>query len=104
MDAEDPSINEVIPTVDVAAAETPAIAAVDPTVVPTKNDNDDDEDDDDTPIFGAGPFAKLPPHTFFPMNFGSMKGGSVAVANAFSTGKGSAFSHAVAHGAPAQSN
>lgn len=38
------------------------------------------------------------PHTFFPMTFGSTGGGTVAVANSFSTGKGSAASHAVAYG------
>lgn len=41
----------------------------------------------------------FPPHTFFPMNFGNTHGGSLAVANSFSTSKGGAFSHAVAHGA-----
>lgn len=38
------------------------------------------------------------PHTFFPMSFGSTAGGTVAVANSFSTGKGSSASHAVAYG------
>lgn len=42
--------------------------------------------------------APSPPHTFFPMNFGNSGGASIAVANSFSTGKGSAASHAVAYG------
>lgn len=40
------------------------------------------------------------PHTYFPMHFAHSAGGSVAVANSFSTGKGHAYSHAVAYGAP----
>lgn len=40
------------------------------------------------------------PHTYFPMHFAHSTGGSVAVANSFSTGKGNAYSHAVAYGSP----
>lgn len=58
---------------------------------------DDDVDDADEPTF-VPVFADKHPHAFFPMQFGNMRGGSVAVANAFSTGKGSAASHAVAYG------
>lgn len=40
-----------------------------------------------------------PAQTFFPMHFlGSTSDGTIAVANSYSTGKGSAASHAVAYG------
>lgn len=52
-------------------------------------------DEADEPAVSVPSF---PPHTFFPMNFGAMNGASLAVANGFSTGKGDAYSHAIAHG------
>lgn len=93
IDAPIPAVGEEFPTV--AADGTPAVPAV-------ENDDDDDEDDEDEEFVPVIPVSKKggkqPPHTFFPMSFGRNQGGSIAVANSFSTGKGSASSHAIAYG------
>lgn len=39
-----------------------------------------------------------PMYTFFPVTFGRTGGGTIAVANAYSTGKGAVRSHAIAYG------
>lgn len=39
-----------------------------------------------------------PMYTFFPVTFGRAAGGTIAVANAYSTGKGAVRSHAIAYG------
>lgn len=69
-----------------------------------ESDADHEEDEEasnaeDTPAFG-GP-GKWKPPVFFPMQFGRSTGGAVAVANSYSV-RGSAISHAVAHGSPAR--
>lgn len=44
-----------------------------------------------------------PTYTFFPVTFGRAAGGTIAVANAYSTGKGAVRSHAIAYGSNAAS-
>lgn len=86
----------------VSSEEFPVVA--DPEPVQPKEAEEDDEDDEDDeeeivpvfPVFKKG--QRMP--TFFPMQFGSTSGGSIAVANSFSMGKGGAASHAIAYGGP----
>lgn len=59
--------------------------------------NDDEEDFAPYPPKGQQN-GQFPPYSFFPVNFGRTAGGAIAVANAFSTGKGAARSHAIAYG------
>lgn len=101
--AEDPANNEIIPpTEQPTEVTTTAPAPVPSPPQPQEKDiesadEDDDEDGEEEPSYVPA-FAAKQPHTFFPMQFGNMRGGAVAVANAFSTGKGTAASHAVAYG------
>lgn len=74
--------------------------------IPDKHDETDDDDEDDEPY----PYAPQKPnkpskngggspiYTFFPVSFGRAAGGTIAVANAYSTGKGAVRSHAIAYG------
>lgn len=73
--------------------------------IPDKNDEADDEidDDDQYPYAPQKPPKKgqsggSPVYTFFPVSFGRAAGGTIAVANAYSTGKGAVRSHAIAYG------
>lgn len=95
IDALVPAVNEEFPTIAADATPSSVPAA-------GEDDDDDDEDDEDEEFVPVIPFSKKggkqPPHTFFPMSFGRNAGGSIAVANSFSTGKGSAASHAIAYG------
>lgn len=67
---------------------------------PSSADEEADDEDDEVspPTKGSKRPAQAWPHTFFPMNFGKTFGGSIAVANSYSTGKGSAISHAISYG------
>lgn len=67
------------------------------------NTHDETESDEDE----AYPYAPQKPnkqsggspmYTFFPVSFGRAAGGTIAVANAYSTGKGAVRSHAIAYG------
>lgn len=95
MDA--PVDNNLAAVPETVPAQTPAAAA---------EGEDDEDDEDDVPATKGGkrPAQDWQPHTFFPMNFGRTAGGSIAVANSFSTGKGNAFSHAIAYGSRKPSN
>lgn len=70
----------------------------------TSNDHDhDDENDEDefNPVAPQKPNRNRggsPTYTFFPVTFGRTAGGTVAIANAYSTGKGAVRSHAIAYG------
>lgn len=92
-----PSVKVIIPKkkkVTVALAPAPHPKAV---------RDDDEEEDDDVPFFYKPQKRKnsnQTPYSFFPLNFGDTSGGAIAVANAFSTGKGGASSHAIAYGTP----
>lgn len=66
---------------------------------------DDDEDDQLVPILppkkrgkNNGNGVQAPPYSFFPNIFSDASGATIAVANAFSNGKGGARSHAIAYG------
>lgn len=118
---QEEGFNDVVPPSELPPNDTPfaqtdfPIAAPDvyqPTpapVAPPKTPkvhvvlDEDDEDDDNSGSFN--PFGKqggrAPPYSFFPVNFGRTSGGAIAVANAFSTGKGAARSHAIAYGSSA---
>lgn len=61
------------------------------------NPEDPATEDGQQPAVEDGPTA-FPPHVYFPMHFGKATGGSVAVANSFSTGSGASYSHAISHG------
>lgn len=68
----------------------------------TSNDNENEEEDDDESFNPPKPNRKngagSPTYTFFPVTFGRTAGGTVAIANAYSTGKGAVRSHAIAYG------
>lgn len=97
IDGPIPSVGEEFPPIaDDTVPAVPAAAEDD-----DDDDEDDNEDDDDfVPIIPATKKGgKQAAHTFFPMSFGrNMGGGSIAIANSHSTGKGSAASHAIAYG------
>lgn len=66
------------------------------------DDSDDIDDDDQYPYApqkpNKGSRGGSPVYTFFPVSFGRAAGGTIAVANAYSTGKGAVRSHAIAYG------
>lgn len=72
--------------------------------IPDASTSDDDEHDDidDYPTRPQKPNrpnkGQSPTYTYFPLNFGRTAGGTVAIANAYSTGKGAVRSHAIAYG------
>lgn len=64
-----------------------------------------DQQDDDDESFAAvrRPSERAGSNTYFPITFGSTNGGAIAIANAFSNGKGgTAASRATAYGNPAK--
>ncbi|XP_055322345.1 uncharacterized protein LOC129578189 [Sitodiplosis mosellana] len=76
--------------------------------IPEKHDNVEGDDEDDyVPYAPQNPNKPSknqggnPVYTFFPVSFGRAAGGTIAVANAYSTGKGAVRSHAIAYGASA---
>lgn len=74
----------------------PEPVAADPTEVSAPEETGDEE-----AVVPAAKGSKRPapqPHVYFPMSFGRTSGGSIAVANSYSTGKGNAVSHAVSYG------
>lgn len=93
---EDPTITE---------SEAPS-AAIEEFAPESAAPNDESVVEEESPaeeaVVPATKSSKRPaqswPHTFFPMNFGRSSGGSIAVANSFTTGKGNAVSHSVALG------
>lgn len=73
--------------------------------IPDKHDEtDEDEDDDDQYPYAPQKPNKpsknggSPVYTFFPVSFGRAAGGTIAVANAYSQGRGAVRSHAIAYG------
>lgn len=73
--------------------------------IPDASTSDDDEHDnveDDYPARPQKPNrqnkGQSPTYTYFPLTFGRTAGGTVAIANAYSTGKGAVRSHAIAYG------
>lgn len=73
--------------------------------IPDASTSDDDENDnveDDYPARPQKPNrqnkGQSPTYTYFPLTFGRTAGGTVAIANAYSTGKGAVRSHAIAYG------
>lgn len=73
--------------------------------IPDKHDEIDEAEDDDDQY----PYAPQKPnkpsknggspvYTFFPVNFGRATSGTIAVANAYSQGRGAVRSHAIAYG------
>lgn len=119
--SEDPKeSSEIVPEqkITVTASEEPQIQT---TVAPKKkvhialdipnsnsNSHDetenDDDDDDEYPYAAQKPSRKnsAPVYTYFPVSFGRAAGGTIAVANALSMGKGAVRSHAIAYGASGQ--
>lgn len=121
-DQAEEQYNEVIPLNTVPLAEQPepvikAVVSEEPQVqtttltpkkkvhialdIPEKHDEtegDDDDDDDQYPYAPQKPNRAGSPMTFFPVSFGRAAGGTIAVANAYSTGKGAVRSHAIAYG------
>lgn len=100
----------------VVAVEEPQVQPTQAPVVPKKKvhialdipekheQNDYDEQDDDQYPYAPQKPGKpsrnggSPVYTFFPVSFGRAAGGTIAVANAYSTGKGAVRSHAIAYG------
>lgn len=65
----------------------------------TQDENDGDEEDE-YPYAAQKPSRNgAPMYTYFPVSFGRAAGGTIAVANALSMGKGAVRSHAIAYGA-----
>lgn len=114
--------NDVIPVVEHPApedaqADPVPLAPLSPTK-PTKvhveldtsavaeiEDDDEDENDQFMPNFPPKKNGKnnnngshVPPYSFFPNIFSDASGATIAVANAYSNGKGGARSHAIAYG------
>lgn len=71
--------------------------------IPVQEAEDDDEEEEEyKPRKGSK--QQNPINTYFPVHFGSNAGAAIAVANAYSTGKGGqAASRATAYGSPANS-
>lgn len=65
-----------------------------------ETESDDDDDDDDHAYAAQKPSKNrgAPVFTYFPVSFGRAAGGTIAVANALSMGKGAVRSHAIAYG------
>lgn len=101
------AVADLIPTTQAAVPAVPKKKKVH--VELEDADDDDDDDDEDFVPFATKPkkqnrnSPQYPPYTFFPLSFGSTSGGAIAVANAFSTGRGGARSHAIAYGSPPSS-
>lgn len=75
--------------------------------IPDKHDDTDDDVDEEDEFTPYAPQKPNKPsknqggsqvYTFFPVSFGRAAGGTIAVANAYSTGKGAVRSHAIAYG------
>lgn len=69
------------------------------------SDDVDEENDDFLPVLppkkagkNNGNGVQVPPYSFFPNIFSDASGATIAVANAYSNGKGGARSHAIAYG------
>lgn len=110
---DEPAVLEIVTT------EEPAKTTVAPVALPPRKkkvyvalapprgtfDDDDDEPQDDEAPFYYKPQKRKnqaqAPLSIFPLTFGHTYGGAIAVANAFSTSKGGATSHAIAYGSPA---
>ncbi|XP_055629345.1 uncharacterized protein LOC129770493 [Toxorhynchites rutilus septentrionalis] len=90
-----------------APAFLPVVPAVIPVAVPNKTKKvfvptESDEDEKEVQVSRRGGKVPALPNSYFPINFGSTNGGAIAVANAYSTGKGgSATSTSNAYGSPA---
>lgn len=115
---EPTTVVELVPTTQTPLAPLPVLPITPAVATPKRKvhvevdipSDDDENESDEEDVF---PFvnrpkkpaksdgAAYPPYTFFPVNFGRTSGGAIAVANAFSTGKGAARSHAIAYGSPA---
>lgn len=83
-------------------AQDVAVSGVaEPSRDPTVELHHDDEDDYQAPRRPSSRDGGT--NTYFPITFGSTNGGAIAIANAFSNGKGgSAASRATAYGSPAK--
>ncbi|EAT32930.1 AAEL014833-PA [Aedes aegypti] len=103
-----PAVHEIEADVPLADVEPVAAPAVPATVnapekkkkkVPVKVDSDEEQD---AQVGRRSSDGAAAPSVYFPLNFGNTKGGAIAVANSYSTGKdGSATSTATAYGSPA---
>lgn len=94
---------EVVPTTTVAPKKKVHIALDIPNNTNAHDETESDEEDDAYPYGpqNSGKPSKngaSPMYTFFPVSFGRAAGGTIAVANAYSTGKGAVRSHAIAYG------
>ncbi|XP_031638846.1 uncharacterized protein LOC116350966 [Contarinia nasturtii] len=97
--AEEPQV-QVQPT---TAPETPKKKVHIALDIPEKHDENEYDVEDDDQYVPQKPGKPLrnggsPVYTFFPVSFGRAAGGTIAVANAYSTGKGAVRSHAIAYG------
>lgn len=70
-----------------------------------ESDDVDEENDEFVPVLppkktgkNNGNGVQVPPYSFFPNIFSDASGATIAVANAYSNGKGGARSHAIAYG------
>uniref|UniRef100_A0A336M5D6 CSON004364 protein n=1 Tax=Culicoides sonorensis TaxID=179676 RepID=A0A336M5D6_CULSO len=83
---------------DTPLADTPLKPKKTKVEVHLDTQNDDDDDDDYAPARRGGSSGS---NTYFPIKFGNTNGGAIAIANAFSNGKGgTAASRATAYGNP----
>lgn len=100
---EEPVRTTVAPPAPAAPRKKKVYVALAPPRV--QDDEEDDEPQDDEVPFYYKPQKRKnqaqAPLSIFPLTFGNTYGGAIAVANAFSTSKGGATSHAIAYGSPA---
>lgn len=94
------------PVADSPVSNVPQSVAQDVSVSSGQSPNPSiqlDEDDDDRYNSNRRPSTNDRSNTYFPITFGSTNGGAIAIANAFSNGKGgSALSRATAYGSPSK--
>ncbi|XP_062708741.1 uncharacterized protein LOC109416657 [Aedes albopictus] len=96
-DEVEDSIEDEPLTASAVSAAVPATVPENKKKTVSARADSSEEEDQDTPT-GQGSIGSA----FFPINFGSASGGSIAIANSYSTGKGgSATSTATAYGSPA---
>lgn len=120
--SETPRETETVAPVPAQAPEITAVVSEEPQVqttaapkkkvhialdIPDKHDDTDDDVDEEDEFTPYAPQRPSKPsknqggsqvYTFFPVSFGRAAGGTIAVANAYSTGKGAVRSHAIAYG------
>lgn len=96
--AEDPAFTELDSPSAAIEEFSPELAPAVPTEAAAEEEAIEEEEVAPPTKGSKRPTQQAWPHTFFPMVFGRTSGGSIAVSNSYTTGKGNAMSHSVAFG------